>query len=177
MPIHKTHNMFFTNTLIVLGAGAASLANAATTPQYLTIGSLNSNTPSGINVPAYDVISFPITDSKTKATTTCTVNWDWTKKPSTAWTACKDNSFSIKVSNYKSITDFTLNMQHQYNTQTGKKCVNPNGTGCTTTLASTTLTKANGGFSNYCGASGACGAVSKKGVKVAVSSSKTGTQK
>ena len=165
--------MHLINTLL-LGAGAVY---AATTPQYLNIGTLNSNTPSGINTPAYATITFPITDSKTKASTTCTVKWDWTKKPTTSWTACKDNSFSIKVSNYKTLTDFKVDMQHQYNTKTGKKCVNPNGTGCTTTLASTTVSKSAAGFQSYCGASGACGAVGKKGVKVAVSSSKTGTQK
>ncbi|KAK6002087.1 hypothetical protein QM012_001725 [Aureobasidium pullulans] len=165
------------NTLL-LSAGAISMASAATTPQYLTLGTLNSNTPSGIKTPAYSTISFPITDSKTKATTTCTIQWDWTKTPSSAsWTPCKDNSFSIKVSNYKTITDFSLELQHQYNTKTGKKCVNPNGTGCTTTLASTVISKSAVGFETYCGASGACGAVGKKGVKVAVSSSKTGTQK
>jgi hypothetical protein len=168
--------MHLLNT-ILLGAGAASMASAATTPQYLNIGTLNSNTPSGIHTPAYATITFPITDSKTKASTTCTVKWDWTKKPVSSWTPCKDNAFSIKVSNYKTLTDFKLDMQHQYNTKTGKKCVNPNGTGCTTTLASTTLSKTAAGFQNYCGASGACGAVGKKGVKVAVSSSKTGTQK
>ncbi|KAI5197449.1 hypothetical protein AUEXF2481DRAFT_37354 [Aureobasidium subglaciale EXF-2481] len=168
--------MHFINTLL-LSASAASMAAAATTPQYLTLGSLNSNTPSGITTPAYSIISFPITDSKTKASTTCTVKWDWTKKPSSSYTACTDNSFSVKVSNYNSITDFKLDLQHQYNTKTGKKCVNANGTGCTTTLASTTVSKSSAGFQTYCGASGACGAVSKKGVQVAVSSSKTGTQK
>jgi hypothetical protein len=164
------------NTLL-LGAGAASMASAATTPQYLNIGTLNSNTPSGIKSPAYATITFPITDSKTKASTTCTIKWDWTKKPSSSWTPCNNNAFSIKVSNYKTLTEFKLDLQHQYNTKTGKKCVNPNGTGCTTTLASTGISKTVAGFQNYCGASGACGAVGKKGVKVAVSSSKTGTQK
>jgi hypothetical protein len=168
--------MHLINTLL-LGAGAASMASAATTPQYLNIGTLNSNTPSGIKAPAYATITFPITDSKTKASTTCTIKWDWTKKPSSSWTPCKDNAFSIKVSNYKTLTDFKLDLQHQYNTKTGKKCVNPNGTGCTTTLASTGITKTAAGFQNYCGASGACGAVGKKGVKIPVSSSKTGTQK
>ncbi|KAG9965940.1 hypothetical protein KCU61_g1505, partial [Aureobasidium melanogenum] len=168
--------MHLVNTLL-LGAGAVSMASAATTPQYLTLGTLNSNMPSGIQTPAYSTISFPITDSKTKASTTCTIQWDWTKKPSSSWTPCKDTSFSIKVSNYKTMTDFQLNLQHQYNTKTGKKCVNPDGTGCTTTLASTTVSKNAAGFQTYCGASGACGAVGKKGVKVPVSSSKTGTQK
>lgn len=169
--------MHFMNTLVLLGAGAASVANAATTPQYLTINGLNSNTPSGINSPAHNVISFPVTDPLTKTSTNCTVQWNWNKKPSTSWTACKDNSFAIKVSNYKVITDFKLDVRHQYNRHTNKKCVNPNGTGCITTLASTTVSKSNGAFSSYCGASGACGAVSKKSLKVAVSSSKAGTQK
>ncbi|KAI5195033.1 hypothetical protein E4T39_08408 [Aureobasidium subglaciale] len=152
--------MHLINTLL-LGVSAASMATAATTPQYLTLGSLNSNTPSGITTPAYSIISFPITDSKTKASTSCTIKWDWTKKPSSSYTPCTDKSFSVKVSNYNSITDFTLNLQHQYDTKSGKKCVS----------------KSSAAFQTYCGASGACGAVSKKGVRAVVSSSKTGTQK
>jgi phosphoserine aminotransferase len=49
--------MHLINT-ILLGAGAISMASAATTPQYLNIGTLNSNTPSGINTPAYATITF-----------------------------------------------------------------------------------------------------------------------
>ena len=99
------------NTLLLVGA--ASMVSAGTTSQYFTINGLNSNTPSGINTPAYDVVTFPVTDSKSKKSTTCTVKWDWTKKPSTSYTACKDNTFGVKISNYKSITDFSVALQHQ----------------------------------------------------------------
>jgi hypothetical protein len=169
--------MHFMSTILLLGAGAASVANAAVTPQYLTIGGLNSNTPSGINTPAYSVITFPIIDSQNKATTNCTLKWDWTQKPTTSWTPCKDDTFSVKVLNFKTISDFTLDLKHQYNTKSGKTCVNPEGSGCTTTLASSVITKAAAGFASYCGASGACGAVSKKFLNVAVASSKIGSQK
>ena len=51
--------MHFTN--LFLGVAAASMASAATTSQYLSINGINSNTPSGIHTPAYDVITFPMT--------------------------------------------------------------------------------------------------------------------
>lgn len=163
------------NTLLLIGAGAASLASAATTSHYFEVSELYSNQPSGINAPALDSITFPVEDSKTKTSATCTVSWNWSGKAPTTYTTCTDNTYGVKITDYKDITDFTINLKHQYNNK-GKKCVNTNAKTCVTTLGSYKVTKSDAGFSSYCGSSGACGAVASKALKFAVSSSKTGTQ-